>query len=124
MILSNTLSGCFAVAAVLLTSPAAAAKQNVTGGQASSSSILPSTFTPPQVFKNINLVRNINLDKGYVRETVNVVIENTASSPQDEYYLPFEAEVISKVGGLEAKDRKDESKPRFKAEIVELDTYR
>ena len=90
----------------------------------SSHQILPSNFKPPQVFQNVNLMRNVNLEKGYVRETVNVVIENIDSKPQDEYFIPFEAEVIGNVGGLEARDKKDPEKPSFRSEVVEYDTYR
>ena len=85
--------------------------------------ILPSTFKPPQVFRNVNLLRNINLEKAYVRETVNVVVENVDTKPQDEYYLPFEAEVVEKLGGMEVRDKKDLGKGSFRVEIVEYDTY-
>ena len=90
----------------------------------SSHQILPNNFKPPQVFKNINLVRNVNLQKGYARETVNLVIENTDSKPQDEYYIPFKAEEIGKVGGLEVRDKKDPEKPAFISDTVEYDPYR
>lgn len=86
-----------------------------------SKQVLASTFKPPKVFKNVNLVRTTNLDKSYVRETVNVIIENVDSKPQSEYYLPFEADVISRVGGLEVKDKKAAGKGVFKAEVVEYD---
>lgn len=86
--------------------------------------ILPSSFKPPQVFKNINLVRNINLEKSYPRETINVVIENIDSSPQDEYFLPFEAGVVERIGGLEVRDKKDVDRPAFWVETVEYDTHR
>lgn len=87
----------------------------------SSHQILPASFKPPEVFKNVNLVRNINLEKSYVRETVNVVIENTDSRPQNQYYFPFDADTIGKVGGFEARDKKDASKPPFLTEVVEYD---
>jgi oligosaccharyltransferase complex subunit alpha (ribophorin I) len=86
--------------------------------------VLPSTFKPPQVFKNVNLVRNTNLDKSYPRETINVVIENIDSKPQSEYYLPFEAGLLSRVGGLEVKDKKDAAKGSFKVEVVGVDEQR
>lgn len=86
--------------------------------------ILPDNFKPPQVFKNANLVRNINLEKGYVRETVNVVIENIDAKEQDTYYIPFKAEAIGNVGGLEVRDKKDPDKPAFRSEVVEYDPYR
>ena len=90
----------------------------------SSHLILPVTFKPPQVFKNVNVLRNINLEKGYVKETINVVIENTDVKPQDEYYIPFKAEVIGKVGGLEVRDKNDLQKGKYLAEVVEYDPYR
>ncbi|KAL8721605.1 MAG: hypothetical protein Q9181_007676, partial [Wetmoreana brouardii] len=88
----------------------------------SSQQILPDTFKPPQVFRNVNLLRNTNLEKGYIRETVNVVIENIDSKPQDEYYIPFAADTISKVGGLEVRDKKTPG-PSFKTEVIEFDPY-
>jgi len=86
--------------------------------------VLPSTFTPPQVFKNANLVRLTNLDKAYPRETINVIIENIDSQPQSEYYLPFETDLISKIGGFEARDKKAPEKGTFKVEVVGFDTER
>lgn len=90
----------------------------------SSHQILPDNFKPPQVFKNANLLRNINLEKGYVKETVNVVIENIDAKEQDTYYIPFKAEAIGNVGGLEVRDKKDPEKPAFRSEVVEYDPYR
>lgn len=89
-----------------------------------SSNILPKNFKPPQVFKNVNLLRNINLEKGYIREVVNVVIENIDAQPQNEYYFPFKADLIGKVGGLEVRDKKNSEKQTFASEIVEYDPYR
>ena len=86
--------------------------------------ILPNNFKPPQVFKNVNLVRSVNLDKGYVKETVNVVIQNTDAKSQNQYYVPFKAEVIGKVGGFEVRDKKDPEKPAFKSDVVEYDSQR
>lgn len=82
--------------------------------------ILHSDFRPPSVFRNINLVRNTNLDKGYVRETINVVIENVDKEPQSEYYLPFEYDVIAKVGGVEARDKKDLERGRFPVQMAAM----
>ena len=90
----------------------------------SSHQILPDNFKPPQVFKNANLQRNINLEKGYVRETVNVVIENIDANEQDTYYIPFKAEAIGNVGGFEVRDKKDPEKPAFRSEVVGYDPYR
>lgn len=85
-----------------------------------SKQILPA-FKPPQVFRNTNLVRNVNLEKGYPRETINIVVENIADKPQDEYYVPFTSSVIARVGGFEVRDKKEPEKPAFEAEIVEFD---
>ena len=90
----------------------------------SSHQILPDNFKPPQVFKNVNLLRNINLERSYVRETINVVIENIDAKDQDTYYIPFKAEAIGKIGGLEVRDKKDPEKPVFRSEVVEYDPYR
>ncbi|RMZ71993.1 oligosaccharyltransferase alpha subunit [Pyrenophora seminiperda CCB06] len=87
-----------------------------------SKQVLPSTFTPPQVFKNTNLVRTTNLDKAYPRETINVIIENIDAKPQSEYYLPFESSLLAKVGGLEVRDKKAVEKATFKVEVVGFDT--
>ena len=90
----------------------------------SSRQILPATFKPPKVFKNTNLVRSVNLEKGYVKESINVVIENIDSSPQSEYYIPFDPETIGRVGGLEIRDKKDASKPPFQVEVAEWEIER
>jgi oligosaccharyltransferase complex subunit alpha (ribophorin I) len=89
-----------------------------------SKQLLPSTFTPPQVFKNNNLVRNINLDKAYPRETINVIIENVDAKPQSEYYLPFETSLISQIGGLEVRDKKSANQDIFKVSVVGFDADR
>ncbi|KAH7363735.1 Ribophorin I [Pyrenochaeta sp. MPI-SDFR-AT-0127] len=87
-----------------------------------SKQLLPSTFKPPQVFKNANLVRTTNLDKAYPRETINVIIENIDSKPQSKYYLPFETSLISKIGGLEVRDKKAPENGAFKVEVAGFDT--
>ena len=89
-----------------------------------SRNILPSTFSPPKHWRNLNLVRNINLEKSYPRETINVVIENIAKEPQLEYYLPFEQGTLSQVGVVEVKDKKEPEKGGFVAEVTEIDPLR
>ena len=80
---------------------------------------LSADFKPPQVFKNTNLVRNTNLEKAYVRETVNVVVENIDKQPQSEYYIPFPSEVFDHVGGFEVRDKKAPDNGRFKVDATE-----
>jgi oligosaccharyltransferase complex subunit alpha (ribophorin I) len=80
---------------------------------------LPSGFKPPQVFKNPNLVRNTNLEKSYVRETINVVVENVDKQPQNDYYIPFSAEVFDRVGAFEVRDKKAPEKGRFDVDYTE-----
>ena len=83
-----------------------------------STNILPSTFTPPQHFRNVNLVRVVNLEKNFARNTINVVIENISEKPQDEYFLPFTKDQAEKLGVLEAKDKKDASLAPFQVEVA------
>jgi oligosaccharyltransferase complex subunit alpha (ribophorin I) len=97
-----------------------AAESNIT----TSRLVLSKDFKPPQVFKNANLVRTTNLEKGYVRETINVVVENTDKQPQSDYYLAFSSDVIDRVGGLEVRNKKDTEKGRFQVEATKLDSPR
>ena len=83
-----------------------------------SKQLLPTTFAPPQVFKNAHLVRTTNLDKAYPRETVNVLIENVASQPQSEYYVPFDTSLLARVGGFEVRDKKNAAAGTFKVDVV------
>jgi oligosaccharyltransferase complex subunit alpha (ribophorin I) len=85
---------------------------------------LPSNFKPAQSFQNTNLVQLINLEKSYPRAAINVVIENIASTPQDEYYLPFTSQQMAVIGGLEVKDRKDPDAGIFEVAVVEFDPQR
>lgn len=96
----------------------------VLAGAGSSQVVLPAEFKPPQVFKNANLVHIISLEKSYVKEQINVLIENSSKEPQTEYYLPFTAEQIARVGGFEVKDRKDAAAGPFSSEVVDIDPKR
>lgn len=108
----------------LLTAGNCVAEPNLSATATSSRKTLPSDFTPPQVFKNLHLVRNTNLEKGYVRETTNVVIENIDSKPQEEYYLPFSSELMNHIGGLEVRNKKAETDFKFDVKVVEYDEQR
>jgi oligosaccharyltransferase complex subunit alpha (ribophorin I) len=68
--------------------------------------VLPSDFTPPQVFKNTNLLRTIDLTKPYSRETVAVIVENISKEKQNEYFVPFPTNEIGKVSYFDARDKK------------------
>jgi oligosaccharyltransferase complex subunit alpha (ribophorin I) len=81
-------------------------------------------FTPPPAFKNVNLVRTTNLEKGYVRETINVVVENVDTEPRSSYYLAMPTEVFDKVGGLEVRDKKAPEKGRFEVDSLLVDSPR
>lgn len=85
-----------------------------------SQQILQSDFKPPQVFENLNLVRTTNLEKGYVRETINVVIQNVDNKPQSQYYLPFTYDIVGKIGGFEVRDKKDASKSSFEVTLAPM----
>ena len=88
------------------------ASSNLTTPQ-STQQTLQGDFKPPQVWENTNLVRNTILEKGYVRETINVVVTNKDSNPQSTYYVPFEYDVIGRIGGFEVRDKKDADKAKF-----------
>jgi oligosaccharyltransferase complex subunit alpha (ribophorin I) len=89
-----------------------------------SRNILAATFTPPKHFRNVNLVRNINLEKSYPRETINVVIENVDTQPQSEYYLPFHQGTLARVGGLQVRDKKEPERTGFSVQVVGFDPER
>ncbi|KAM0342767.1 hypothetical protein ACHAPU_009259 [Fusarium lateritium] len=98
-----------------------AALAGATTDSKTSKLVLPADFKPPQVFKNANLVHIISVEKTYVKEQINVLIENVSEQPQTEYYVPFTADQLPRVGGFEVKDRKDASAGPFAAETVEYD---
>lgn len=110
----KTLTALAALLSLLL-SPTAASEQKT---------ILSSTFKPPQAFKNANLVHIVSVEKNYVKENINVQIENIDKVAHDAYYIPFTADQISRVGGVEVKDRKDANAGPFEAEVVEYDSER
>jgi len=58
---------------------------------------------PPQVFKNSNLLRTIDITKPYVRETVAMVIDNISKEPQAEYYVPIPKGIAENISYLEAR---------------------
>ncbi|RAH45953.1 dolichyl-diphosphooligosaccharide--protein glycotransferase subunit OST1 [Aspergillus brunneoviolaceus CBS 621.78] len=85
---------------------------------------LPSDFKPAQVFKNTNLVRNTNLEKSYLRETINVVVENVAKQAQSDYYLALPSDLYDKVGVLEVRDKSAPEKGRLDVQATEIDSSR
>ncbi|KAI0910516.1 Ribophorin I [Ustulina deusta] len=109
-----------AVAACLSLLSTASADANV-AASASSKAVLPSTFKPPQTFQNANLVHIISLEKNYVKESINVLIENVSPEPQDEYFLPFTREQLENIGGFEVKDRKNSDVVGFTVDAVAFD---
>jgi len=109
------LQSIWAAASLLVTG--ITAESNVTEPK-QSKQILQADFKPPQVFENVNLVRTTNLEKGYVRETVNIVVSNVDKSAQSEYYLPFEYDTIGRIGGIEVRDKKDAAKPPFDVKLA------
>ncbi|KAK4162563.1 Dolichyl-diphosphooligosaccharide--protein glycosyltransferase subunit 1 [Cladorrhinum sp. PSN259] len=114
-------SAVFSAALSLLSSLSLASADSSSSSSSSSTTILPSNFKPAPVFKNTNLVHIISVEKNFVKENINVVIENVAKTAQNAYYMPFTADQISRLGGVEAKDRKDTAAPPFVAEVVEFD---
>lgn len=96
------------------------AESNLTAEERTQQKILQSDFTPPSVFENTNVVRTINLEKGYVRETTNVLVTNTDKLAQSEYYIPFAYDVIGKIGGFDVRDKKHAEGGPLEAYIASL----
>jgi oligosaccharyltransferase complex subunit alpha (ribophorin I) len=78
------------------------------------------SFAVPPVFENSNLVRNINLERSYPRETINLVVKNIGSKPESEYYYLFPSDLVPNVSGLEVRDKRD---PKAGLFLVELAQY-
>ena len=97
------------------------AESNLTTSQ-SSQQVLQGDFKPPQVWENTNLVRTTNLEKGYVRETINVVVTNKDSKPQTMYYFPFDYGHKAQIGGFEVRDKKNAEKGKFEVTTAALGT--
>jgi len=72
-----------------------------------STSQIAAAFSPPQVFKNTNLLRTIDVSKGYIQQTIAVIIENTSERPQSEYFLPISQDELARVSYIAAKDKKE-----------------
>jgi oligosaccharyltransferase complex subunit alpha (ribophorin I) len=85
--------------------------------------VLPKDFSPPQVFKNINLLRTLDITKPYVRETIVVIIENISKEPQAEYYVPVAKETVQHFSYFKAKDKKGNGE-EFVVSPVEFDPNR
>ena len=81
-----------------------------------------SDFKPPQVWENTNLVRTTNLEKGYVRETINVVVTNKDEKAQSTYYFPFDYGHKAQIGGFEVRDKKNAEKGKFEVATAALAT--
>lgn len=86
--------------------------------------VLPASFTPPSAFENTNLVRNINLEKAYVREVLNVDLKNVGKEAQTEYYLEFPSDVISKIGGLVVRDREKPEDQLLETQLAKYESPR
>jgi len=111
MRLTTAVAACLSVFAQgVLSEPAATSKLT-----------LPVTFKPPQVFKNANAVHLISLEKGYAKETVNVIVENVSPKPQQEYFVPFASSRLAHIGGFEVKDKKNDALGGFEMDVVEFD---
>jgi oligosaccharyltransferase complex subunit alpha (ribophorin I) len=97
-----------------------AALVNAIPSNTSSTRLLSPAFSPPQAFENTNLVRNVNLEKSYPRETTNIVIKNVANQPQTEYYFRFPSSLVGQVSALEASNKK--SDVTYQVELAEYET--
>jgi ribophorin I len=82
---------------------------------------LSNSFTPPNVFENTNLVRNVNLDRSYPRETTNIVVKNLDKQPQSTYYFQFPTELVPNVAGLTVKN-KNNADATYKVELAQYES--
>lgn len=98
---------------------ASSAQSNLTTAQ-ETQKILTGDFKPPQVFENTNVVRTINLEKGYVRETTNVLITNTDKAAQSDYYVPFDYDLVGRIGGFDARDKKHADRGPLQVTVAAL----
>jgi oligosaccharyltransferase complex subunit alpha (ribophorin I) len=48
-----------------------------------------------------------------------VVIQNVDKAPQSQYYLLFDSDLISQVGGLDVRDKKNPGVGPFKVELAQ-----
>ena len=65
-------------------------------------------------------MHTINLEKSYVKESINVAVENIGSAAESKYYIPFTTRQMETIGGLEVRDRKNPSAGFFKVEAAEI----
>jgi oligosaccharyltransferase complex subunit alpha (ribophorin I) len=108
----------------LLSTPALASHSAKDERPNTSRVTLPATFKPLPAFKNANLVHIISLEKNYVKESINVLIENVATRHHNEYFVPFTAEQMARVGAFEVKDRKNANAGPFTVHAVDFDPQR
>lgn len=90
----------------------------------SSRQILPANFKPPQVWEVSKVEREVNLEKTYAKEQWTVMVKNTDKEPQAEFYIPFEADTISRIGAFEAYEKGTKVgnyAKVFNSEVVEYD---
>ena len=79
-------------------------------------------FTPPAVFKNLNVARNIDLEKSYVRQSITVEVQNVdeKKESQDEYYLPFAADVEGRMGTFDVRNKDNPDAEPLETESVAI----
>ncbi|KAI5297380.1 hypothetical protein KEM56_004865, partial [Ascosphaera pollenicola] len=65
-------------------------------------------------FHNIDLARQISLDKAYPRETITATIENVSDDEQHDYLIYFPPDIASRVGGLEVREAKVDGQGKVK----------
>lgn len=66
--------------------------------------ILPKSFNPPEVFTISKIDRTVSLEKVYPKETWDFTIKNTGKVSRRDIYIPFETDVIERIGGFEAHE--------------------
>ncbi|KAG9290784.1 hypothetical protein G9A89_011747 [Geosiphon pyriformis] len=77
-------------------------------------------FNPPQHWRNVNILRTLDLTSSIVRETTAIVALNVADESFGEYYLPIEELFNEHLAWIEAKERKTDRV--FDVEKAEFDS--
>nr|CAG8532706.1 2994_t:CDS:2 [Entrophospora candida] len=67
---------------------------------------LSRSFSVPQYWKNVNLIRAVELHDPIVRESISYNVENIHEEPIDEYYFPIAEKWHDHLSYIEAKGKK------------------
>ena len=85
-----------------------------------SAGVKEASFIVPQTWKNLNLLRTVDLTTPIVREVTAFVAFNTGDDPSKEYYFPVSEERDKHLAWISANERK--TTVNFEVEKAGFDT--